>query len=94
VEDYAKVSYSGSMECLCPLFPIVVPNTLFSFGSHSKRVLVRVKLSTTFNPQTDGQAKNTIQTLENIFRACVIDFKDNWDDHLPLIEFAYNNSYH
>ncbi|WMV13401.1 hypothetical protein MTR67_006786 [Solanum verrucosum] len=53
-----------------------------------------VKLSTTFYPQKDGQAERTIQTLENMLRACVIDFKGNWDDHLPLIEFFYNNSYH
>ncbi|KAH0784218.1 hypothetical protein KY290_003816 [Solanum tuberosum] len=46
------------------------------------------------NEITDGQAKRTIQTLENILRACVIDFKGSWDDHLLLIEFAYNNSYH
>ena len=26
--------------------------------------------------------------------ACTLDFKGNWDDHLPLIEFSYNNSYH
>ncbi|WMV40982.1 hypothetical protein MTR67_034367 [Solanum verrucosum] len=43
---------------------------------------------------TDGQAERTIQTLEDMLRACVIDFKGNWDNHLPLIEFAYNNSYH
>ncbi|WMV29586.1 hypothetical protein MTR67_022971 [Solanum verrucosum] len=42
----------------------------------------------------DGQAERTIQTLEDMLRACVIDFKSNWDDHLPLIEFSYNNSYH
>ncbi|WMV18705.1 hypothetical protein MTR67_012090 [Solanum verrucosum] len=42
----------------------------------------------------DGQAERTIQTLEDMLRACVIDFKGNWDDHLPLIEFSYNNSYH
>ncbi|WMV23522.1 hypothetical protein MTR67_016913, partial [Solanum verrucosum] len=54
----------------------------------------KVNLSTAFHPQTDGQAERTIQTLEDILRACVIDFKGNWDDHLPLIEFAYNNSYH
>ena len=42
----------------------------------------------------DGQAERTIQTLEDMLRACVIDFKGSWDDHLPLIEFAYNNSYH
>ena len=29
-----------------------------------------------------------------MLRACVIDFKGSWDEHLPLIEFAYNNSYH
>ncbi|XP_070041629.1 uncharacterized protein, partial [Nicotiana tomentosiformis] len=42
----------------------------------------------------DGQAERTIQTLEDMLRACVLDFKGNWDDHLALIEFAYNNSYH
>ncbi|XP_049373445.1 uncharacterized protein LOC125838428 [Solanum verrucosum] len=44
--------------------------------------------------KTDGQAERTIQTLEDMLRACVIDFKGNWKDHLPLIEFAYNNNYH
>ncbi|KAH0705892.1 hypothetical protein KY285_010419 [Solanum tuberosum] len=54
----------------------------------------KVNVSTAFHPQTYGQAERTIQTLEDIFRACVIDLKGNWDDHLPIIEFAYNNSYH
>ena len=40
------------------------------------------------------QEKRTIQTLNDVLRACVIDFKGSWDDHLLLIEFAYNNSYH
>ncbi|WMV59092.1 hypothetical protein MTR67_052477 [Solanum verrucosum] len=53
-----------------------------------------MNLSTVFHPQTDGQAERTIQTLEDISRTCMIDFKGNWDDHLPLIEFSYNNSYH
>ncbi|WMV32575.1 hypothetical protein MTR67_025960 [Solanum verrucosum] len=44
--------------------------------------------------ETDGQAERTIQTLEDMLRAYVIDFKSNCDDHLSLIEFAYNNSYH
>ncbi|WMV50286.1 hypothetical protein MTR67_043671 [Solanum verrucosum] len=56
--------------------------------------VVTVKLTTTFQPQMDGQVERTIQTLEDMLRSCVIDFKGNWDDHLPLIEFAYNNSYH
>ncbi|WMV45442.1 hypothetical protein MTR67_038827 [Solanum verrucosum] len=54
----------------------------------------QVKLSTTFHPQMDGQAERTIQTLEDMLRACVIDFKGNWDNHLPLIEFSYNNNDH
>ncbi|XP_070022196.1 uncharacterized protein [Nicotiana sylvestris] len=54
----------------------------------------QVSLSTIFHPQTDGQPESTIQTLEDILRACVIDFKGSWDDHLPLIEFTYNYSYH
>lgn len=53
-----------------------------------------VNLSTVLHPQTDGQAEHTIQTREDMLRACVIDFKGSWMDHLPLIEFVYNNSYH
>ncbi|XP_070054553.1 uncharacterized protein [Nicotiana tomentosiformis] len=55
---------------------------------------LEVNLNTTFHPQTDGQAERTIQTLEDMLRACVLDLKGIWDDHLPLIEFAYNNSFY
>ena len=48
--------------------------------------------STTFHPQTDGQSKRTIQTLEDMLRACVLDFKGFWVKYLPLVKFAYNNS--
>ncbi|GKA44609.1 putative reverse transcriptase domain-containing protein [Tanacetum coccineum] len=46
------------------------------------------------SPQTDGQSERTIQTLEDMLRACVLDFGGSWDVHLPLVEFSYNNSYH
>ncbi|KAI3670108.1 hypothetical protein L6452_41749 [Arctium lappa] len=59
-----------------------------------KELGTRVKLSTTYHPQTDGQSERTIQTLEDMLRSCVIDFGGSWDSHLPLVEFAYNNSYH
>ncbi|GJS97828.1 putative reverse transcriptase domain-containing protein [Tanacetum coccineum] len=51
-------------------------------------------MSTAYHPQTDGQSERTIQTLEEMLRACVIDFGKGWDRHLPLVEFSYNNSYH
>nr|GEY92940.1 putative reverse transcriptase domain, ribonuclease H-like domain, aspartic peptidase domain protein [Tanacetum cinerariifolium] len=51
-------------------------------------------LSTAYHLKTDGQSKRTIQTLEDMFRACAMDFGGNWDTHLPLVEFSYNNSYH
>ncbi|GJV92964.1 putative reverse transcriptase domain-containing protein [Tanacetum coccineum] len=51
-------------------------------------------MSTAYHPQTDGQSKPTIQTLEDMLRECVIDFGGSWDVHLPLAEFYYNNSYH
>ena len=49
--------------------------------------------STAFHPQTDGQSERTIQILEDMLRACVLDFKGTWNRYLPLIEFSYNNSY-
>ncbi|GJU44725.1 putative reverse transcriptase domain-containing protein [Tanacetum coccineum] len=51
-------------------------------------------MSTTYHPQMDGQSERTIQTLEDMLHACVIDFRNGWDNHLPLVEFSYNNSYH
>ena len=53
----------------------------------------KLHFSTAFHPQTDGQSKRTIQTLEDMLRACVMEFKGSWDNYLALIEFAYNNSY-
>ncbi|GJX01184.1 putative reverse transcriptase domain-containing protein [Tanacetum coccineum] len=54
----------------------------------------RLDMSTAYHPQTDGHIDHTIQTLEDMLRACVLDFGESWDVHLPLVEFSYNNSYH
>ncbi|GJR77737.1 putative reverse transcriptase domain-containing protein [Tanacetum coccineum] len=51
-------------------------------------------MSTSYHPETGGQSERTIQTLEDMLHACVIDFGSGWDKHLPLAEFSYNNSYH
>ncbi|GJQ98150.1 putative reverse transcriptase domain-containing protein [Tanacetum coccineum] len=54
----------------------------------------RLDMSMACHPQTDGQSERTIQTLEDMLRACVLDFGGSWDVHLLLVEFSYNNSYH
>ncbi|GJU37120.1 putative reverse transcriptase domain-containing protein [Tanacetum coccineum] len=54
----------------------------------------QLDMSTAYHPQTDGQSEHTIQTLEDMLRACILDFRGSWDIHLPLVEFLYNNSYH
>ena len=55
---------------------------------------IQLNLSTTYHPQTDGQFERTIQTLEDMLRSYALDFEGNWAEHLPLVELAYNNSYH
>ncbi|GJX36989.1 putative reverse transcriptase domain-containing protein [Tanacetum coccineum] len=54
----------------------------------------RLDMSMAYHLQTDGQSERTIQTLEDMLRACVIFFGNGWERHLPLIDFSYNNSYH
>ncbi|GJY67582.1 putative reverse transcriptase domain-containing protein, partial [Tanacetum coccineum] len=83
---------------------IVVPVSIISdqdshFTSRFWRSLqealgTNLDMSTAYHPQMDGQSERTIQTLEDMLRACVIDFGSSWDHHLPLVEFSYNNSYH
>ncbi|GJV80858.1 putative reverse transcriptase domain-containing protein, partial [Tanacetum coccineum] len=52
-----------------------------------KALGTRLDMSTAYHPQTDGQSEKTIQTLEDMLRACVIDFRNGWERHLPLIKF-------
>ncbi|GKD52037.1 putative reverse transcriptase domain-containing protein [Tanacetum coccineum] len=59
-----------------------------------KALGMQLDMSTTYHPQIDGQSEHTIQTFEDMHKACVINFGGSWDTHLPLVEFSYNNSYH
>ena len=61
--------------------------------SLQKALSTKLSFSTAFHPQTDGQSERVIQVLEDLLRACVLDLKGNWDDYLPLVEFAHNNSF-
>ncbi|GKD61911.1 putative reverse transcriptase domain-containing protein [Tanacetum coccineum] len=55
---------------------------------------MRLDMSIAYHPQTDGQSERTKKTLEDMHSACTINFEGNWDTHLPLVEFSYNNGYH
>lgn len=80
-----------------------VPNSIVSdrdtrftskfWKSLQENLGTRLKFSTAFHPQTDVQSERTIQVLEDMLRACVLDFHGSWNRYLPLVEFSYNNSY-
>ena len=63
------------------------------FGRVSKEPWGQLIMSTAFHSQMDGQSERTIQILEDMLQACVLDLKGSWEEHLPLVEFTYNNSY-
>nr|GFA27655.1 putative reverse transcriptase domain-containing protein [Tanacetum cinerariifolium] len=80
-----------------PVLVISDRDSLFTsrfWVSLQKALGTQLDLSTAYHPETDGQSERTIQTLEDMLRACVFDFRSSWDKHLPLVEFSYNNSYH
>ncbi|GJV69004.1 putative reverse transcriptase domain-containing protein [Tanacetum coccineum] len=77
----------------------IISNRDSKFMSHFWKSLnealgTQLDIGTAYHPQTDGQSKRTIQTLEDMLRSYVMDFGKGWDKHLPLIEFSYNNIYH
>ncbi|GJS38918.1 ribonuclease H-like domain-containing protein [Tanacetum coccineum] len=78
---------------------LIISDRDSKFTSHfwkslNKALGTQLDMSTAYHLQMDGQSERTIQTLEDMLRACVIDFGKGWDRHLPLVEFSYNNSYH
>nr|GFB90094.1 reverse transcriptase domain-containing protein [Tanacetum cinerariifolium] len=71
------------------------PRFASNFWSSLQNALcTRLDMSTAYQPETDGQSERIIQTLKDMLRACTIDFGKGWVNHLPLVEFSYNNSYH
>nr|GEX95562.1 retrotransposon protein, putative, Ty3-gypsy subclass [Tanacetum cinerariifolium] len=68
--------------------------TYHFWQSLNKALGTQLDMSMAYHPQIDGQSERTIQTLEEILHACVIDFGEGWDRHLPLVEFSYNNNCH
>ena len=98
MEDYARI-YIDKIVSLhrVPLSIISDRGSPFTsrFRSSFQRGLgTQIKLSTAFHLQTDGQVECTIQTIEDMIMDCIIDIKGSWDEHLPFVEFSYNNSFH
>jgi len=52
-----------------------------------------LNFSSSYHPKTDGQTERVNQILEDMLRACVLEFQGKWEYDLPLVEFSYNNSY-
>ncbi|GJW07891.1 putative reverse transcriptase domain-containing protein [Tanacetum coccineum] len=76
---------------ICDRDPRFVSNF---WRSLQKALGTNLDMSTAYHPQIDGQSERNIQTLEDMLRACAINFGNGWVNHLPLVEFSYNNSYH
>nr|GEZ40760.1 putative reverse transcriptase domain-containing protein [Tanacetum cinerariifolium] len=101
IDSIEKLAELYLKEIVCkhgvPVSVISNRDSLFTsrfWVSLQKALGTQLDLSITYHPKTDGQSERTIQTLEDMLRACVIDFGSSWDKYLPLIEFSYNNSYH
>ena len=97
-KDYARI-YINEIVSLhgIPLSIILDRGSHFTYHfwkSFQKGLGTHVKFSIAFHPQIDDQEERTNKTLEDMLRACVIDFKGSWDEYLPSVEISYNNSYH
>ena len=96
-EDYAKI-FMDEIVCRHGISLSIISDRGVQFTSRFWRSFqeglgTKMKLSTAFYPKKDSQAERTIQTLEDMLISCIFNFKRNWDKHLPLVEFAYNNSF-
>lgn len=97
-EDYAKLCIQEIVWLHGSLLSIIAYCGA-QFGANFRKSIrkwfgTQVNLNTTFHLQTNEHVEHIIHTLKDTLRACALDIKGNWDDHLPLIELAYYNSYH
>ncbi|GJY47857.1 putative reverse transcriptase domain-containing protein [Tanacetum coccineum] len=107
-QDLKKLYWWPNMKAIIAEYEIVsrhgVPISIISdhdshftsrfWQSMQSALGTQLDMSTSYHPKTDGQSERTIQTLEYMLQACVIDFGKGWGRHLPLVEFSYNNSKH
>ncbi|WVZ90551.1 hypothetical protein U9M48_036843 [Paspalum notatum var. saurae] len=102
-----KTTYSGAklaelymsrIVCLHGVPKKIVSDRGTQFTSHFWKRLhesmgTKLNFSSAYHPQTDGQTERTNQILEDMLRACAIQYGTSWDKSLPYAEFSYNNSY-
>jgi hypothetical protein len=93
----AKI-YMNRVVCLHGVPKSIVSDRGTQFTSHFWRQLheflgTRLEFSTTFHPQIDGQTERVNQIIEDMLRACALDYGSSWDENLPYAEFSYNNSH-
>ena len=93
----AKI-YMTRIVCLHGVSRRIVSDRGTQFTSKSWNQLqetlgTRLEFSTAFHPQTDGQTERVNKILEDMLRACALDYGSSWDDNFPYAEFSYNNSY-
>ena len=95
VEQYAELYIKGIVRLHGTPRSIVSdrdPTFTSKFWESLHKALgTQLRFSTAFYPQTDGQSVRTIQILEDMMRACVLDFGGSWSKYLPLMEFSYNS---
>ncbi|GJR03974.1 putative reverse transcriptase domain-containing protein [Tanacetum coccineum] len=89
--QFARTRHGIPVLIICDRDPRFASNF---WRSLQKALVTSLDMSTAYHSQTDGQSERTIQTLEDMICAYVIDFGKGWVNHLPLVEFSYNNSYH
>nr|GEU93863.1 putative reverse transcriptase domain-containing protein [Tanacetum cinerariifolium] len=70
------------------------PNMKADVTTYVRKRLTCAKVKAEHQRPSGLQSKRTIQTLEDMMRACVNDFGKGWVNHLTLVEFSYNNIYH
>nr|GFC49433.1 reverse transcriptase domain-containing protein [Tanacetum cinerariifolium] len=93
--NYVRMELNASMAGV--EYPVMAICRLFAsrfWRTLQKALSTSLDMSTAYHPETDGQRERTIQTLEDMMRTCAIEFGKGWVNHLPLVKFSYNNSYH
>ncbi|XP_040944246.1 uncharacterized protein [Gossypium hirsutum] len=94
---YYRHFIEGFSSTTAPLTKLLQKNTTFEWTNKRQKCFEKMKLVLTeapvFTQSSDGQSERVIQIFEDMLRNCVIHFGGNWDRHLSLAKFVYNNSY-